>query len=267
MHGRDRNMPEKKTGKRLIKTYGIKLMAIAFWLLAWELMSLYIDSDILLASPVSVLITLFQLIKSTDFWQTILFSSLRIIIGFLLGIITGTMLAVASFQFKLVEELISPLMKIIKTLPVASFIIIALIWINPRNLSILISFMMILPMIYSNVMKGIETADELLLEMAKVYKIGILKKIIAIYIPAITPFFLTAVSVGLGFCWKAGVAAEVIGIPSGSIGERLYEAKIYLMTKELLAWTIVIIVISVAFEKLIILLLRRPISEGGPNEY
>jgi len=141
-------------------------------------------------------------------------------------------------------------------MPVASFIILAFLWIDTKNLSILISFMMVVPMIYANVLWGLKATDAKLLEMAEVFHLSLLKRIIAIYIPSVTPYFISAVTIGLGFCWKAGIAAEVIGIPSGSIGERLYEAKLYLMTKELFAWTIVIIIISVLFEGLVMLLIR-----------
>jgi NitT/TauT family transport system permease protein len=116
---------------------------------------------------------------------------------------------------------------------------------------------MVLPIIYINFLEGLNSADEKLLQMADVFAVGGIKRIHAIYIPAVLPHFISAVSVGLGFCWKAGIAAEVIGIPSGSIGERLYEAKLFLMTKELFAWTIVIIIISILFEKTIMWVIRR----------
>ena len=71
------------------------------------------------------------------------------------------------------------------------------------------------------------------------------------------PYLLTGCRLGLGLCWKAGVAAEVIGVPTGSIGEKLYHAKIYLNTPDLFAWTIVIILISFLFEKLFLGLVRK----------
>ena len=209
-----------------------------------------------MASPIAVSQTLLVLVQNLDFWQTIFFSSLRIITGFAIALLSGTVLAILAYRFRLIEELVSPLMRIIKAMPVASFIILALVWIKSKNLSVLISFMMVLPMIYSSVEQGLIAADKKLLQMAQVFRLSLWKKAIAIYIPSVKPFFLTAVMVGLGFCWKAGIAAEVIGIPTGSIGARLYEAKLYMMTKELLAWTVVIILISIVFEKVIILLLR-----------
>jgi len=115
---------------------------------------------------------------------------------------------------------------------------------------------MVLPIVYSNVYQGIIGADHKLLEMAKVFEIGGWKRIKAIYLPSVMPYFITAVSVGIGFCWKAGIAAEVIALSSGTIGKHLYEAKLYFMTNELFAWTVVIILVSVIFEKAIMYLLK-----------
>lgn len=238
------------------KSFVRKFTVACFWLLVWELVSRSIGSEILLASPAAVFAALLELVQSFDFWRTILFSSLRIIAGFSMALAAGTLLAALAYRFRFVGELVSPLMRIIKAMPVASFIILALVWIKSRNLSVLISFLMVVPMIYSGVLQGLHTADEKLLQMAQVFRLGLRRKAAAIYIPAVKPFFLTSITVGLGFCWKAGIAAEVIGIPSGSIGEKLYEAKLYLMTKELLAWTVVIILISVIFEKAVLLLLH-----------
>ncbi len=249
-------MNVKDSFNRLVKKFGLKLFVACFWLLIWELVSRWVGQELLLASPVTVFQTLLVLVQSIDFWQTILFSSLRIITGFAIGLVSGTVLAILAYRFRLIEELVSPVMKIITAMPIASFIILALVWIKSRNLSVLISFMMVLPMIYSSVEQGLNTADEKLLEMAQVFRLSLWKKAVAIYIPSVKPFFVTAVIVGLGLCWKSGIAAEVIGIPAGSIGAKLYEAKLYWMTKELLAWTVVIILISVVFEKVIILLLR-----------
>lgn len=121
---------------------------------------------------------------------------------------------------------------------------------------------MVVPIVYTNILQGIHSTDEKLLEMAQVFGISGYKKLMAIYIPAVFPHFMSAISLGLGLCWKAGIAAEVIGKPTGSIGGKLYEAKLYLMTKELFAWTIVIIVISILFEKLVIFAIKQSQYKG-----
>ncbi|MGL5245152.1 MAG: ABC transporter permease, partial [Sarcina sp.] len=145
--------------------------------------------------------------------------------------------------------LIEPLILTIQAIPVASFIILCLIWVSSKNLSILISFLMVLPVVYRNILDGIKSIPRELNDMAKVFKVSKLKNIRYIYLSQVAPYLRAACSVSLGLCWKAGIAAEVIGMPANSIGEKLYEAKIYLNTPDLFAWTIVIIIISICFQK------------------
>lgn len=233
----------------------IRFWAILFWVAIWQLASMKVGQEILLVSPVSVLDTLSQLVKG-DFWSSIVFSLSRIAKGFLFAVFGAVCLAVPASRFLFCRQLFAPAVTVIKTTPVASFVILALLWIPSRNLSIFISFLMCFPILYSNVLKGIEETDENLLEMADLFRVPIWKRVRAIYFPQVLPYFTSACSVALGLCWKSGIAAEIIGVPKGSIGEKLYNSKIYLNTSELFAWTIVIITISILFEKCFLWILR-----------
>ncbi len=234
-----------------------RVLSISFWVILWQIISSLVGREILIASPISVIKTFFSLTGNITFWSSLFFSFSRIVIGFFSAIVVGTILSSLSASNRWIKELLYPPTTIIKSTPVASFIIIALIWIKSDNLSVFISFLMVFPIIYTNTLKGIENVDIKLLEMAKVFNLGIWKKVRYIYIPEIMPFFISAASVSLGLCWKSGIAAEVIGLPAGSIGEQLYNAKIFLNTSELFAWTIVIIMISIVFENLFMYFLKK----------
>lgn len=234
-----------------------KAAAIIFWIAVWQAASTAIGQEILLVSPAAVFVRLCELVMQADFWQSVGFSMLRILFGFLLGTITGIVLAGLAACISWIRALIAPAVATVKAIPVASFVILVLIWVPSRNLSAVISFLMVFPILYTNVLSGIESTDEKLLEMAAVFRLSRTRRIRFIYIPQIIPFFCSACSVALGLCWKAGVAAEVIGIPDGSIGERLYQAKVYLDTPDLFAWTVVIIVVSLVFEKLFLAVIYR----------
>lgn len=227
----------------------IKLWAVLVWLLIWQAVSMWIGQEILLVSPVTVVFTLFQLAATAQFWLSIASSMLRIVGGFLLAVILGVALAGLSAASARLKEFLLPFVVTIKSIPVASFVILVLIWVSSRNLSVLISFLMVFPVIYTNVLDGISQMDGQLLEMAQVFDIPFGRRLRSIYVSQVLPYFRTGCSLALGLCWKAGVAAEVIGIPQNSIGENLYNAKIYLDTPKLFAWTLVIICISVLFEK------------------
>ncbi len=234
--------------------------AVIFWLLVWQVLSVATGSRVILPGPLAALNALFRLIPTLTFWKTVGNSFLHIVFGFLCAVILGTFLAAASYRFVPIKYLFSPLMKLIKAVPVASFIILVLLWINSRQLPAVISFLMVLPVIYTNVLAGIEGTDPKLLEMAQVFRLNNAKKLKYIYIPAVKPHFVSAVNIALGFSWKSGVAAEVIGLSPNAIGTRLYDAKLYLLTDELFAWTAVIVLVSVAFEKIVMRLLRAAVG-------
>ena len=229
-------------------------MAI-FWILIWQFASSIIQNPILIASPFETLSTFFLLLQTKTFWISIFHSFFKIMTGFFLATAIGTILAVASTVFTPFRFLFLFPMQFIKSVPVVSFIILALLWVPSKNLSILISFLMVLPVMYTNIQKGIDQTDTQLLEMAHLYQVTRLDKIRYMYIPEVLPFFHSSCSISLGLCFKSGITAEVIGLPTYSIGTQLYEAKLYLLTKELFAWTFIIIFISMVFETLILRML------------
>ena len=204
--------------------------------------------------------SMMELLPQADFWQRVGFSAGHILLGFALGVVVSVLLAAAAERWAWVDTLLAPVIQLVKATPVASFIILALVWVSGRSLSILISFLMVLPVLYSAVRTGIESADVQLLEMAQVFHLPLVRRVKAIWLPAILPAFRQGCSVALGICWKSGVAAEVIGLPDGSIGDALYRAKITLSTGELFAWTFVIILLSAVFEKLFLALLDKAVA-------
>ncbi len=228
----------------------IAVASVLFWLLVWQIAAMALDQKILLASPISVAGRLVELVPQFDFIKSILFSLTRIIGGFLLGTMTGVILSALAGKFSPVRQLLAPLISAVKAIPVASFTILALIWISSENLSVLISFLIAVPIVYSNMLEGIDSLDPKLTTMAEVFEIPAAKRFVGIYLSQLLPYFRSAAKLSMGLCWKSGVAAEVIGIPDGSIGEKLYMSKVYLETEDLFAWTLIIILLSYISEKI-----------------
>lgn len=248
-------MKDSTTRQSKLKKTILKASAIAFWIAVWGALAHVVNSELIICSPLTALKRLFALVRTAEFRSAVAFSSIRILTGFFAALALGIVLAAVSSRISAVKILLEPITSVIKATPVASFIILAIIWFGSRNLSMFISFLMVFPVIYLNVLKGIESADKSLSEMAEVFRISRPKRLVYIYFPQILPFLSSGCSVALGLCWKSGVAAEVIGISGGSIGEKLYKAKLYFETGDLLAWTAVIIAVSAIFEKLFMALL------------
>ena len=236
------------------KKRSIPLWAVAFWLLCWEAAARWVDEPILLVSPLQAIQRFFQLLWQPQFWQSVGFSLGHILLGFFLSLALALVLAVLSYRHRWVRQLLSPLTATVKAIPVASFVILALLWVPSRNLSILISLMIAFPVLYQNTLTGLCHTDPQFLEMARLFRVPFARRLWGIYLPSAMPYLRSGMNIAIGLCWKSGVAAEVIGMPSGSIGEKLYQAKIYLETPDLFCWTLTIVLLSVGCEKLLSLL-------------
>ena len=234
-----------------------KTLIILLWLAIWQITATAVHNSIMLVGPIEALQTLWGLLPSHDFWNSVFHSFFRISAGFLAAFLAGLVLGSLAYSIPFIRDFLEPPMLFFKSVPVASFVILALIWAGSRNLSIVIAFIVVLPIVYVNTIAGLESTDRKLLEMAQVFRISLWKKIRYIYLPALVPYLLGACRISLGMSWKSGVAAEVIGLPEHSIGEHLYLSKIYLETADLFAWTLVIILISAVFERIILFLISR----------
>ena len=253
----------KTTNAKSDRPIGRRLLIILCWLALWQAVSLILHNDILLAGPVETILALLRLLPTGAFWASLLSSFVRIVLGFLAGSAAGILLAYLAHRKPLAADILAPLVTALKSIPVASFIILALIWIGSTNLSLFISFVVVFPILYLNTLEGLRSVDDKLVEMAEVYRVPTAAQLRYIYLPALYPFLVSALKLSLGMSWKCGVAAEVIGQPLLSIGNNLYRAKIYLSTSELLAWTVVIVLVSRGFEVLFLWLLKKIYPSAG----
>ena len=148
----------------------IKIWTILFWLLVWQAISMILNQEILLVSPFTVVLRLIELLKTVDFYQSILRSLLNISFGFIIAMVIGILMAVFAAKHNWFKQLLAPLIFTVKSIPVASFIILVLIWVRSAQLSIVISFLMVFPIFYENVRKGIEMCDQQLLDISNTCK-------------------------------------------------------------------------------------------------
>ena len=234
-----------------LRTWAVRLACVAFWLVVWEIGARAIDARIILVGPLEVLARLGNLSATGEFWASIALSLGRVGIGYVSAVVLGVALAALASRFSLVRELLAPLMGALKATPVASFVILVLLWVSSRHLSVVIALIMALPIVYTNVLEGIRQTDADLLEMCNVFDVRGWDRVRLVYASEVLPYFRAAVTLALGLSWKAGIAAEVIGLPDFTIGEHLYDAKVYLDTPDLFAWTLAVIVVSVVLETLV----------------
>ena len=234
-----------------------KIGIILFWLLLWELADRIVQNRILLVGPINIVLALVEQISADDFWVVVSASFLRIAAGFLLSFTVGFILAMLSYRFSLLKDFLEPVIVTLKTIPMISFVIMLLIWVGNQALTIYLAFLIVLPIIYTNTLSGFQNTNKEMLEMAKVYNLSPWKRFMYIYRPSFMPFLISSCKISLGMSWKSGIMAEVIGTPEPSIGKEMYAAKAILQTPTLFAWTLIVIILSILFEKLFMLLLKQ----------
>ncbi|MDP3448326.1 MAG: ABC transporter permease subunit [Eubacteriales bacterium] len=248
-------MPSKR---KLLQTALIALIYIA----VWEAASLLVGKELLLPSPLSTLSRLAVLLTKGESWLFSGLTLLRIMSGYLLGVLSGVLLAMFTARSRFAEALLSPLRAIVKASPVTSFILLALLWLSSDMVPLFISFLMVVPMVWTATAEAIVQTDPRLVEMGKMFGLNRWQIVKKIYVPSVLPQFLAACTTSLGFAWKSGVAAEIIALPQQSIGYKLYQSKLRIETVDLFAWTLMIVALSMLLEWLLIKGMRRIRSDA-----
>ena len=233
--------------KKIIYT----LCAAVFWIALWQIAAAWYGMDFLLPSPIATVKALLANLAKASFWSATAFSVVRILIGFCLSGALGIFFALAGIRLRALKILLDPLCSVLRAVPVASFIILVLVMFSSENVAAIISFLMGFPLVYSSVSRGAESAPEELIEAADLFSMGFFKKLRYIYLPHLLPYIANALCVSVGLCFKSGIAAEVIGYPSGSVGAQMYLAKIGFNMPDLFSYTVVMVVISALCERLI----------------
>lgn len=250
---------------RIKRSY--KYLIVLFWLILWQLAAEAMDNTIVLVGPVDTAAALLVLVREKYFWLSVGNTFIKILLGFFSACILGTATGFAAYKSRIFKEFSAPIISLMKSIPVASFAVLAIIWLGgSERLSSFVSFVVVYPMVCVSTVSGLESTDKKLLEMAEIFEVPPIKKLIYIYVPALLPYLINCIKTAFSMSWKSGVAAELIGQPVGTIGGNLYQSKIFLDTASLFAWTFVIILISSLFEKAMLYLPERVNSHGGSED-
>jgi len=234
----------------LTKNRIISIISVIILLLLWKLLSVFYNSEFILPSPESTLVSVFELFTAKGFIYIVGATILRGIVGFILSFILGILLGIFAGINSSFNSFLKPLLVTIRSIPVISIILLALIWFQVDMVPVFIAFLTMFPIICTNVIEGIRNVDKDLVEMARIYKIEQTKIVKEVYLPAITPFIFSGSSSAMGFGWRAIIIGEVLSQPQFGIGTLMQTAQTYLLVDQVIAWTIIAVIISYLFDSL-----------------
>ncbi|WP_444664914.1 ABC transporter permease [Cellulomonas sp. CW35] len=238
-------------------------VAVVGWLVVWQLAAAAVDQHVLLVGPWDVAVRLTELVPTSAFWAAVTRTLVSIAAGFVLAVVVGVALAAACAASRWADAVVAPVVVTVRATPVVSFIILVLVWTDASRLALVVAFLMALPVLHATVLEGIRARDVRLLEMARVFAVPWPRRVTAVDVPQVLPFLVAGCRTGVGLAWKAGIAAEVIGLPAGTIGEQLYQARLFLATADVLAWTVVVVVLAALTERVVVAALDRAGGRGG----
>lgn len=220
-------------------------------LAVWKLLSMIVGSSILLPSPEETVLSSISIFRQPRFWDAVGATVLRGLIGFAVSCLAGIVIGFIAGFSRIVNLLFEPWMIVIRTTPVMSVIILAIIWFQAGLVPIFVTFLILFPIIYGNVVAGIQNTDPQLLQMARVFKVKPWRILTGIYFPSTLPYLASGASTAMGMAWKVVITAEILSQPTLAIGSSMMLAKINLETGEVMAWTVVAIAVSALFEYLL----------------
>lgn len=233
------------------------LIFVFIWLVIWQVATILVNNSILLAGPVETAKAALKMVRTTDYWRSILNTTIKISAGFLAGTLSGILLAFPANRYSVLRDFFAPVVSAVKSVPVASFVVLVLIWSGTEWTALVITSLVVFPIVYLSTLEGLMSIDRKLIEMADIFRMKPRYRLRYIYLEGLRPFLAGSLSIAAGMSWKSGIAAEVISRPKLSMGNGLYNAKVYLMTEELFAWTITAVLLAYISERLIRLITRR----------
>lgn len=233
---------------KILKKIGKLLFITVFWLGVWMLAAHKVGKPLLFPYPKEVLLRLWELMQTEEFYKITVTSLGNVFRGILIAILLGVALSVVTFRIKPLRDLLLPAMTVIKATPVASFIVLAMILIGSAKIPTFITILIVLPVIWTNLDEGFLKIDPKLREVTKVYRMPFFRRLRVLTLPSIKPYFVSACRSSIGLAWKAGVAAEIIAMPKNTIGTMIGEAKLYIESATMFAWTLTVILLSLVIE-------------------
>lgn len=228
----------------------------AFWLAVWVFAAALVAQPLILPGPGTVAVALLRLVCDAGTWAILVGSGTRILGGLALAAACGGVMAGASVRSLTFARLVAPALSFVKATPVACIVVLLLIWLGSARVSIVAVFLMALPGVYFSLVEGLTQADKPLKQMFRLHGVRGWRLFCAHTWREVLPFVLSCARAVIGMSWKAGVAAELIGMAVGTVGERIYQAKLLIETADLLAWTVLVVAASWACERVLVWLLR-----------
>ena len=210
----------------------------------------------IIPSPIGTLRIIGEEMQKDSFFAALLSTLERSFVSFFISFSAASILAIAAFHKKYIDHILNPFIVLCRSMPTMALILILLLTVGSRMLPVVVAFLVVFPLCYENMRTAIGETDPKLLAMAKVFKVPKIRQITGIYIPAMLPFVFSSIIAGFGLNIKVVIAAEVMGLPSVSIGYLILLAKQSFNFGASFAWLVIAVIVSLICESILRIIQR-----------
>lgn len=220
------------------------LISPLLFVAVWEVISRIIGNDLIFPGIPSIFKAFIDIIKGKEFLLIVFHTLKRTAVSVGISLIIGILCSILSYNYKFFYILFFPFFSFLKSIPTIAVIILVLIWSNVEVVPIITGIMILLPLIYENILGGIDSIDRDLLKMADIYKVAKIDILKGIYIPGVYYFSSSGIPALIALTLKVVIAGEVLSQGSLSIGGEIFMGKMYLESPSIFAWIIIVILIN-----------------------
>ena len=226
----------------------LPILSVLSIVAVWAVAAAKVDSEYILPSPIESLSAMFALFGEREFYNALFNTLLRAFEAFAISFILSFVLAVLSDKSEIAVKIISPIIAIIRALPTIAVVLLLLFWTTSYIAPIIVTMLVVLPTVYTEITNALSSVDKKQIEMCKVFNVSEKDVIMKVKAPQILPSVYKTVGSGFSLNLKLMVAAEVISQTAYSIGYMLNTSKIYFEVSTMIALVIVTVAIGLIIE-------------------
>lgn len=204
---------QKKTVRYWLWYAALPILVLIIW---QSLDAAHIIKPYTMPSPVAIVKATIEYIQNGKLVGDIVISLVRVIEGFLAGLVIAFGIGIASALSQKVEIFTDFCLQILRPIPPIAWIPLAILWFGIGETSkVFIIFIGAFFPIFVNIVDGIKAIDRKYYELAAVYEVPKRDFIRHVIIPGALPAIMTGIRIGMGNAWVCVVAAEMIGATKG----------------------------------------------------
>ncbi|MEO8935396.1 MAG: ABC transporter permease subunit, partial [Burkholderiaceae bacterium] len=168
-----------------------RVLLVLVILLIWIVASTGVPAFVL-PGPLRVWNAWRGLVATDSFWHDLGATFGRVVVGFLLAAVAGTVGGLILGASRPLALFFEPILAVINTISSAIWAIFAIIWFGLSNATtVFVVFMTAMPLVLTNVWAGTQTVSADFLELARTFRMSRFKVITKIYLPTILPYFFS----------------------------------------------------------------------------